>query len=159
VISLGAPLSHITDSHGRDRAVFEIARVVKPGGKVFLTGMARLVCYRGAVFWLKQHPEFFEQITTAEVRTSGIMDGTQVWYLFKTGELEELAKYAGLQVIDRVGCEGLANHLPVENLEQIEADERYWPVWKEILLETCNEPSIIGISNHLLVVASKPTAA
>jgi len=156
VICLGAPLSHITDSQARSRAVAEIARVVKHGGQVFLTGLARLACYRGTVYWLKQNPEFFEQIMTAEYRDCGIMDGSQVWYNFVTGELEGLAQGAGLQVIDRVGCEGLANHLPAENLEQIEADERYWPVWKEILLETCNEPSIIGISNHLLVVACKP---
>lgn len=155
VISLGAPLSHITDSQARFRAVAEITRVVKHSGQVFLTGMARLACYRGHIYWLKHHPEFFEQIMTVDDRASGIVDGSQVWYNFETGELEELAKCTGLQVIDRVGCEGLANHLPIENLEQIEADERYWPVWKEILLETCNEPSIIGISNHLLVVARK----
>jgi hypothetical protein len=118
----------------------------------------RLACYRGAVFWLKQHPEFFEQIITADDRACGIVDGSQVWYNFGDEELEGLVKCAGLQVIDRVGCEGLANHLPVENLEQIEADERYWQAWKQILLETCNEPSIIGISNHLLVVACKPAA-
>ena len=159
VISLGAPLSHITGSQARTSAVAEIARVVKQGGQVFLTGMTRLTSYRGAIFWLKQHPEFFEQIVTTDYRACGIMDGSQVWYTFQTGELEGLAKRAGLQVIDQVGCEGLANHLPVENLEQIEANQRYWPAWKEILLETCNEPSIIGISNHLLVVACKPAEA
>ena len=158
VISLGAPFSHITDSQARSSAVAEIARVVKQGGQVFLTGLVRLACYRGAVFWLKHDPVFFEQIMNADDRACGVVDGSQVWYNFETGELEGLAKCAGLQVIDRVGCEGLANHLPVENLEQIEADERYWPAWKEILLETCNEPSIIGISNHLLVVACKPAA-
>jgi ubiquinone/menaquinone biosynthesis C-methylase UbiE len=159
VICLGAPLSHITDSQARSNAVAEIARVVKQGGQVFLTGMTRLTSYRGAIFWLKQHPEFFEQIITTDYRACGIMDGSQVWYTFATGELEGMMECAGLQVIDRVGCEGLANHLPVENLEQIEADERYWPAWKEVLLDTCNEPSIIGISNHLLVVASKAADA
>ena len=155
VISLGIPISHILDSFVRSSAISEMSRVVKPGGKVFLTGMARTACYRGAVFWLKQHPEFFEQISTTDFRSKGIMDGSQVWYNFAPGELDELAESHGLQVIDRVGCEGPANHLPVENLEQIEADERYWPVWREILLKTCNEPSIIGISNHLLVIACK----
>jgi ubiquinone/menaquinone biosynthesis C-methylase UbiE len=156
VINLGAPISHITDAQARIRAVHEFARVVKPDGLVFLTGMSRLACYRGSVFWLKQHPEFFEQLITAEYRASGIMDGSQVWYNFAPGELEGLAKYAGLHVVDRVGCEGLANHLPVDALEQIEGDERYGPAWKEILLDTANDPSIIGISNHLLVVARKP---
>lgn len=155
VISLGAPISHITDPSARSSVVAEMSRVVKPSGKVILTGMARTACYRAAIFWFKQHPEFFEQITTDNFHSRGIMDGSQVWYNFAPGELEKLAESYGLQVIDRVGCEGLANHLPAENLEQIEANERYWPVWKEILLETCNEPSIIGISNHLMVTLCK----
>jgi len=155
VMSLGTPISHLTDPLVRSSAVAEMSRVVRPGGKVFLTGMARTATYRSAVFWLKQHPEFFEQIATIDFYSRGIMDGSQVWYTFAPGELEKLAEIHGLQVIDRVGCEGLANHLPAENLEQIEADERNWPVWKEILLETCNEPYIIGVSNHLLVIACK----
>ena len=88
-------------------------------------------------------------------RRRGIFDGSQVWYNFAPGELERMMQVAGLQIMDRVGCEGLANHLPLENLEEIEADPQFWPVWKEILLETCNEPSILGISNHLLIVARK----
>ncbi len=154
-ISLGAPLSHLTDARSRSRAIAELARVVKPAGLVFLTGLSRLASFRGAVFWLEK-PEFFaDQIAKADFRTSGIILGTQLWYTFAPGELEGLAQRAGLNVIDQAGCEGLANHLPVEKLEQIEADPQCWQEWKEILLETCNEPSIIGISNHLLIIACK----
>ena len=156
VICLGAPLSHITDFRARWEAMAEIARVVRPGGRLFMTGMSRLACYRGAVFWLKSHPEFMDQIIDAEKRAGGLIDGSQLWYNFAPGELADLAAWAGLEVIDQIGCEGLANHLPLENLEQVESDVSYWPVWKQILLETCNEPSVVGISNHLLVVASKP---
>ncbi len=155
VISLGAPISHLTDAQARSNAVAEMTRVVRPGGKVFLTGLTRLACYRGAVYWIKK-PEFFEQISRENYRSNGICVGSQVWYNFSPWELEELIQSAGLQIVDRVGCEGLANHLPLENLEQIEANPQYWSAWKEILLETSNEPSIIGISNHLLVVACKP---
>ncbi len=155
VISLGTPLSHLTDARSRSRAIAELARVVKPAGLVLLTGLSRLASYRGAVFWLEK-PEFFvDQIVKTDFRTSGIILGTQVWYTFAPGEMEGLAQGAGLKVIERIGCEGLANHLPIENLEKIEANPECWPVWKEILLETCNEPSIIGISNHLMVIARK----
>ena len=154
VINLGVPLSHITSAHLRSTAVAEMVRVVKPGGIVFLTGLNRLACYRGAVFWLKD-PTFFEQIIQPDYRVNGILQGSQRWYNFAPDELEKLAKSNGLQVVDRVGCEGLANHLPLENLEQIETKPEYWTAWKEILLETCREPSIIGISNHFLVVGRK----
>lgn len=154
VISLGAPLSHLTAAYLRSAAVAEMVRVVKPGGMVFLTGLNRLACYRGAVFWLK-NPTFFEQIIQPEYRNNGIQLGSQRWYNFAPGELEELAQSSGLQVVDRVGCEGLANHLPLENLEQVESKPEYWEAWKEILLDTCREPSIIGISNHFMVIGRK----
>lgn len=154
VISLGAPLSHLTVANLRGTAVAEMVRVVKPGGTVFLTGLSRLACYRGAVFWLK-NPTFFEQIIQPEYRANGIQLGSQRWYNFAPGELEGLAQSSGLQLVDRVGCEGLANHLPLENLEQVESNPEYWAAWKEILLETCREPSVIGISNHFLVVGRK----
>ena len=154
VISLGTPLSHITMAAARAATVSELKRVLKPGGTLLLTGLQRLAGYRGIVYWLNEG--FFEQIMSAADRERGIVDGSQVWYTFAPGELETLMQQKGLQIVDRIGCEGLANHLPLDHLEQVEADPRYWPVWKTILLETCNEPSIIGISNHLLVVARKP---
>lgn len=154
VMSLGAPLSHITDRIARLTVVAELARVVRSGGVIFLTGLQRLAGYRSVVYWSDEG--FFDQLMTPEQRSRGIVDGSQVWYNFAPGELQEIVLGAGLRIVDCIGCEGLANHLPMEHLERIEADSERWPVWKALLIETCNEPSIVGISNHLLVVARKP---
>ena len=154
VISLGAPLSHIVDAEVRVHAIAEMARVVKPGQLVFLTVCARLAAYRGIAFWMDLG--FFDQVMTPEDRRRSIFDGSQLWYTFMPGELEDLARRVGLEVIDRVGCEGLASYLPLDHLEQIERDPQRWSVWREILLETCGEPTIIGVSNHLMLVARKP---
>lgn len=154
VISLGAPLSHITDADTRLCAIAEMARVVKPGQPVFLTVCTRLAAYRGIAFWMDLG--VFDQVMTPEDRRRGVFDGSQLWYTFMPGELVDLARQVGLEVIDCVGCEGLANHLPLDHLERIEQDAERWQVWREILLETCNEPTIIGVSNHLMVVARRP---
>lgn len=154
VTSLGAPLSHITDGAARVRAVTELARVLRPGGTLLLTGLQRLAGYRSVVYWLDY--DFFDQIMTAEDRARGIVDGSQLWYSFAPGELQAMVRGAGLRIVDCVGCEGLANHLPLEHLEEIESHPERWSVWRSLLLETCNEPSIVGISNHLLVIARKP---
>jgi len=153
VLYLGAPLSHLTTARERTRAVKELARTLRPGGTAFLTGIGRLAAYRGTIYW--RDWAFFDQYLTAGARASGIAEGSQVWYLFAPGELEALIEDAGLEIVDRVGCEGLAQYLPMDHLAQIEADARRWPAWVEMLIETCNEPTIIGISNHLLVVARK----
>jgi SAM-dependent methyltransferase len=153
VLCLGAPLSHLLQERPRVRAVAELARVARPGARLFLTGISRLATYRGGVYWGLW--EMWDQFTTPEARATGRVPGYPVWYAFAPGELESLAEEAGLRVLDRVGCEGLAAYLPMDHLQQVEDDPVRGPVWREILLETCNEPSIVGISNHLLVVTQK----
>jgi hypothetical protein len=90
-----------------------------------------------------------------KVRARGIVHGSHTWYTFAAGELEDLVQSAGLEIVDRVGCEGLAAHLPIEHLEQLETDSKRGAFWRDLLRETCNEPTIIGMSNHLLVVARR----
>jgi SAM-dependent methyltransferase len=153
VLCLGAPLSYLLEAEARSRAVKELARVVKDGGRVFLTGLGRLAGYRGGIYWATWH--LFDLFTSPEARRTGRVPGYDYWYTFAQGELDALAEDAGLSVEDRVGCEGLAAYLPMDHLRQVENDPRRWSVWKAILLETCNEPSIIGMSNHQLVVARK----
>lgn len=153
VISLGVPLSHLTEAKMRLQAIAEMQRVVKPEGLVFVTGLGRLAGYRGAIYWMIK--SFFDQIMTAVDRDKGIVQAWQIVYTFAPGELEAMVESVGLRIIDRVGCEGLAAHLPMRHLERVEADPGRWLVWKEILLQTCNEPTIVGISNHLLIVAQK----
>jgi SAM-dependent methyltransferase len=153
VLCLGAPLSHLREADARIRAVHELARVARPGARLFLTGLQRLSAYRGGIFWGLW--ETWDQMTAPEARASGVMPGDSIWYTFCPRELETLAEEAGLRVLDRVGCEGLAQYLPMDRLAEVEAHPTRGPVWREMLLETCNEPSIVGISNHLLVVTEK----
>jgi ubiquinone/menaquinone biosynthesis C-methylase UbiE len=153
VISLGAPLSHLTEAQARSQALAEMARVVKPEGWIFITGLMRLAFYRSAAYWADW--EFFDRLVSPASQKSGLVRGSHEWYGFASGELEALVQEAGLRIVDRIGCEGLAAQLPLEHLAQIEADPNRWPVWKEALLRTCNDPTIIGVSNHLLVVARK----
>jgi SAM-dependent methyltransferase len=153
VLCLGAPLSHLVEAESRARAVCELARVARPGARVFLTGIQRLAAYRGSIFWGLW--EMWDRETTPRARATGLASGDSIWYRFAPRELETLAEKAGLRVLDRVGCEGLAQYLPMDRLAEVEAHPTRGPVWREILLETCNEPSIVGMSNHLLVVTEK----
>jgi S-adenosylmethionine-dependent methyltransferase len=153
VLCLGAPLSYMLERPARHRAVQELARIAKPGGLVFLTGIGRLACYRGGIYWGLW--DMWDLFTTPEAQATGLAAGYDAWYTFAPGELGTLAEDAGLDVVDQVGCEGLAAYLPMKNLEAMEAHPTRWPVWRDILLKTCNEPSIVGVSNHLLVIARK----
>jgi hypothetical protein len=43
----------------------------------------------------------------------------------------------------------------MERLAEVKAHPDRGPIRREMRLETCNEPSIVGMSNHLLVVTEK----
>jgi hypothetical protein len=53
------------------------------------------------------------------------------------------------------GCNGLGAHLQEENLVGLMADQERWPVWRDVLLATCDHPNVVGVSNHLLAVACR----
>jgi len=115
VLCLGAPLSYLLEAAARFRAVKEMARVVKGGGRVFLTGIGRLATYRGGIYWATWR--LFDRFTSPAARRTGRGPGYDYWYTFAQGKLDALAEDAGLSVEDCVGCEGLAAYLPMDHLE------------------------------------------
>jgi len=58
-----------------------------------------------------------------------------------------------------IGCQGLGAHLQEEHLLALMADPQRWPVWRELLLATCDRPDVVGVSSHLLAVARRPGQA
>lgn len=153
VVCLGASLSHLVSLPERVLAIEELMRVTCPGGRIFVTGLTYMGFFRGSVYWGDW--ELFDQLKQEGFRSQGIVAGSHLWHAFAPGELETLLEKAGLFVIDRVGCEGIANHLPQANLETLENDPSRWPAWQKLLLETCRETAAVSISNHLLVVCEK----
>ena len=67
----------------------------------------------------------------------------------------ELLRSCGLLVERLYGTNGLGAHLQEENLRALMDDPARWEPWKAALLATCDDPSVIGVSRHLLAVAHK----
>ncbi len=59
---------------------------------------------------------------------------------------------AGLEIIRLYGSNGIGAQLQEENVLTILEDEDRWSIWRELLLTMCDEPSIVGVSNHLIAV-------
>jgi hypothetical protein len=77
------------------------------------------------------------------------------WHEEFVGELVE----AGLAVRALYGCQGIGAHLQEEHLLALMDDPERWPVWRRVLLETCDRPDIVGVSSHLLAVAGQAEPA
>jgi SAM-dependent methyltransferase len=151
VICLGGVLSHVTDRQQRQRALGELRRVAKPGAPLLISAMNRLSGYRGAVQWLDQ----FDQIFPAGDGYGELsMNGARVYEFLPEEFASELTE-AGLPHEKTYGSAGVAAHLSEASLEALRQSPERWRRWHEAFLATCDHPSIVGLSPHLLAVTHK----
>jgi SAM-dependent methyltransferase len=160
VVLLLGPLYHLTDRAERLSALSEARRVVRPSGMVGVAAISRFASLfdglaRGFLF----DPDFFPIVTRdlAEGQHRN-PDDRDHWfttaYLHEPRELREEVEAVGLEILDLVGLEGLAGwlgHL---------AGRWETVVGRDMILYSARaverEPSVIGLSGHLLAVARSP---
>lgn len=160
VVLLLGPLYHLTERSDRILALEEAARVVRPGGSVFVAAISR---YASLLDGLSREFLFdrrFRSIVDQDLRDGQHRnpDRTPEWfttaYFHHPSELPEEASDAGLQCSEVLGVEGIAGWFPnlFERWEDANARD-------DILFAaraTEAEPSLLGASTHLLMVAKLP---
>jgi SAM-dependent methyltransferase len=160
VVLLFGPLYHLTDHTERRQALREAIRVVGPGGLVAVAAVSRFASLfdglaRGFLF----DPEF-RRIVDQDLADGQHRNPDERPHWFTTAyfhhpdELRRELEEAGLSVIDLVGVEGLAGWL--EHL----ADAWESREGREVILDASRaverEPTLLGLSAHLLAVARAP---
>ena len=121
-----------------------------------LYGVFRVVLYA--------HPEDLTDSFHKEMFTTGI-HGVRTRFgsfpdasFFLPAELKELLEKGGLRTITLATCEGLSAHLE-EATNKLYGNRERWRRWLKIVLQTCTDPSLIGVGNHLLYVGRKEKAS
>jgi ubiquinone/menaquinone biosynthesis C-methylase UbiE len=153
------PLYHLTERDDRRRALGEARRVVRPGGYVFAAGISRFASLFDGLAREFLFDADFREIVEQDVRTGEHRSPQNRPHWFTTAffhhpdELKAEAGDAGLDVIAVLGIEGLAGWLPhLAPRWQNEAD-RQAILMASRAVEA--EPSLIGLSAHLLLVARR----
>jgi SAM-dependent methyltransferase len=157
VVLLLGPLYHLTEREGRLQALREARRVVRPGGLVFVAGINRFASLfdglaRGFLF----DPEF------REIVEQDLEDGQHRnpnnrsnWfttaYFHGPTELRDEIEDSGLEVLDLVGVEGLAAWLDQLAGQWGTSEGRDAILFAARTIES--EPSLLGLSPHLLAVS------
>jgi SAM-dependent methyltransferase len=156
VLLLG-PLYHLTERADRVRALQEAARVVGPVGVVFAAAISRFASlFDGLAREFLFDPEFLP-IVERDLREGQHRNPQRRPHWFTTAYLhhpEELRAEvadAGLEVLELVGVEGLAGSLPQLDRRWQSARDRELILWSARVVEA--EPSLLGLSAHLLAVA------
>jgi len=163
VLCLGGPLSHLLKKSERERAASELVRVANKKASLFISvfnryGFFRILLRSGENLTDSPHKEMFrEGIHRAHCphpkafrRTAGFTDA----YFFLPSEVKELFENKGVQTITLATCEGLSSDLE-EVTNMLYKDGKNWRQWLEILIQTCSDPSILGLGTHLLYVGRK----
>jgi SAM-dependent methyltransferase len=161
VVLLLGPLYHLTERADRLDAFREALRVVTPGGLVFTAAISRFASLfdglgRGFIF----DPEF-RAVVARDLHDGQHRNSTQQpsWfttaYFHRPDDLEAEAVDAGVVVVELLGVEGLAAWLP--QLEDRWAD----PAAQATIVASARaveaEPTVRGVSPHLLLVGRKPS--
>jgi ubiquinone/menaquinone biosynthesis C-methylase UbiE len=157
VVCLSGPLSHILRERQRFKASTELVRVLKPGGLLFVSVIGRISCL---VLEMKNGFKFTGNrfSISRKLRDKGDFDGKSVFtafHGFTPSEFRKLFERGGrVEILEMVGLEGIgATH--AEEINRLAKRRAHWKLWKETHLKTCTEPSAIGISEHLLLIAKK----
>ena len=160
VVLLLGPLYHLTTVEDRARSLAEAARVLEPGGVLFAAGISR---YASALDGLSR--DLFQDARFADIVARDLRDGQHrnatervdyftTAYFHTPEELRAEVARSGLVVDGVYGLEGPAWILPDFAERWADARRRADVVRVARALES--EPSVLGVSAHLLAVARKP---
>lgn len=162
VLLLG-PLYHLTERADRLAVWREALRVVVPGGAVVAMGISRFASLFDGLAQSYLFDPAFRAIVAQDLAT-GVHEnptGDPRWfttaYFHRPEELAEEAAEVGFAVRETVGVEGLAGWLrPLASVVGDDGD----PGGREVVLasarEVESEPSLLGLSPHLVTVAVRP---
>lgn len=154
VMCLGGPLSHIIDRRQRAKAISELVRVNKPGAPLFVSVMGLLSIL---AVELTQYPVEIEKPFFKILRDTGDYrggSGFTACHFFLPEELERAFTRSGVSVKAMIGLEGVGSHHAKE-INDLAKHKRRWKIWLETHHRTCEHPSVVGISEHMLLIGTK----
>jgi ubiquinone/menaquinone biosynthesis C-methylase UbiE len=155
VLCLGGPIGHLLKAEQREKAASELVRVAKKRAPIFVSVISRigllktmLARFQNEMKYAKHHLETGDYIPGQQG------DGFTAAHWFLPEELRDLFEKQGAKTLEMVGLEGLSSHLPRET-NRLNKDKEKWRTWVDILLKTCTHPSVVGSSEHFLLICRK----
>jgi len=155
VLCLGAPLCHLLNVKQREKAAKELVRVVKRDAPIFVSVISRIGLLRSILVEFPHEMQYAKHHWEVGDYIPGMQgEGFTAAHWFMPEELCELFEKQGVEILDLAGLEGLSSHHRKET-NRLYKDKEKWKMWVEILLKTCTHPSVVGSSEHFLLMCRK----
>jgi len=154
VLILG-PLYHIQNSEERESVIREANRILKPNGIVAIAYISRFFV---AGLLAKISGSLVTIDVLNQLNETGLVNTPNVDAFFRTGyfatpsEMEALALEGGFKILKHVATDGVVRYIGNEINQLTEAQ---YQAWLQHHLKVCGESTLLGSSNHGLVVAQK----
>lgn len=155
------PLYHLQKEEARIKAAQELYRVTKKGGIVFAAFRSRAHHMYASL----QSPDHWKPNDSIDQVQSFLVNGTfdhqekgrfTGAYFYRVEDIAPFMEKTGFQTAALIGSTAIGAAL----------NENSWNLWKgkgdqefrkfiELLIETAKDPSLLGISSHLLIIGKK----
>lgn len=156
VVLCFGPIYHLTEAEDRKKCISECIRVLKKGG---LLAIAYINKYYLIPHLLTGSRKFIlnDSVMHKVIDVGIIKDGEEdcFWtdaYFTNPVEMEEFLSKFNIEIIDHVATDGISPLLR-KVVDDMTEDE--YITWIDYQLKTCREKSILGISNHGLIICRK----
>jgi hypothetical protein len=80
--------------------------------------------------------------------------GFTACHFYLPEELREDFKEQPVEILEMAGLQGISSHHN-KKFNQLARDEKRLAIWMETHYQTCTHPSVVGLSEHMLIVCQK----
>jgi S-adenosylmethionine-dependent methyltransferase len=161
VLSLG-PMYHLPDPDDRRRAAMELARVLRPGGVVFVALMPWLAFVRRTVFLVDERhhladPDFVSALCERGEFANDVPDRFTGGYGVRPEHVAALFEPYGFATRTVVSTHGFAEGIEDQLIAMRATHPDAYDAAMRLLVDTAGEASLLGLAGHLLYVGERTT--
>ncbi len=154
VLSLG-PFYHLPDPSDRDRAAAELHRVLRADGTAFVALMPRYAFLRRTLDIPDERrhlaqPDFIERILKEGVFINDVPGRFTDGFGVLPEEVSPFFEQHGFTTLALLSAEGIAVNNQRALSELATSDPALYQAALDVVMRTADDPSILGMANHLL---------
>ena len=154
VLNMG-PFYHLINQDDREKCFGESLRVLKKGGLLITSYIPRHFVFQ---YVAMQNDYFVDAKLAQQITETGVLhhdDEKCFWtdtYYSSAEEMEALYRIHGMEVLEHFAQDGAAAHFA----HKIDGwNDEQFKIWCDYHYSVCREKSLLGASNHVVIVGRK----